>query len=159
MWVPCVILLNYLSAKSISGPGTMILRVKLGLFLWWNCVFYNSLCLLSAAIQSMVESKLHKNQESGLNLNAWFKCLLLQTPPLPSAENNSHILKHYGQCFLCRIEISPWRGCDCSAFGIHSSLKMSCEFPFCSHTPGNVWSLLGSVAVFQHGTFSSTKCT
>lgn len=67
-------------------------------------------------------------------MNAWFKCLLLQTPPLHSAKNNSHILKHYGQCFLYRNEISPWSGCACSTFAMHSSPKMSCEFPFCSHT-------------------------
>lgn len=57
----------------------------------------------------MVDSKLHKNWGSEWNLNAWFKCLLLQTPPLQSDKNNCDIVKHYGQWSLYRNKISLWK--------------------------------------------------
>lgn len=72
-----------------------------------SCILSFLSAWLHGAIQSRVDSNLHKNQGSGWNLNASFKCLLLQTPPLQSARNNSDIVKHYGQCSLYRNEISP----------------------------------------------------
>lgn len=92
MWVSCVILLNYLSAKSISGPGTMIPRVKLGLYnvcvtwllcpknlrshatlsLWWNYVFYNSLCL--AQCGNTVHGWIKVVQKSGIRMK--FQCVI-----------------------------------------------------------------------------------